>query len=375
MKLKNQSKFHICGLNQERLLNEICKNIPLSDIERNAKNNTTFKCSYFDYKKTEKLLKNKNIEVVSVSHQGAAHNVRRILTSYGLLAALFLFFVLYLFQNLFILQYEIKGVDRLSTTEVVVFIKKNFSNRKSEIVVKDVEIGLIDEFDEISFASCIIKGQTLVVNIKEKLLPDEMYGQFLPIVSKKDARITKINLISGTLNIKVGDIVRKGDILVEPYVIDTSGNIKKVEAKAEIFAEVYNEGISNHFESFLKIERTGRTVVKNEVTLFGLSIYNFKEKLNFAIYEVEFEEVSLIKNLFLPFKMKKTVYYELQQTIVESKFEDVKEEYISKAKENALEICEDYDTIIDEFYTLRHLAGVTIVNFCITTLEQIGGYQ
>lgn len=375
MKFKNETKFHICGLNQEKVLNEISKNTPLSDIERQSKNETTFKCSYFDHKKTEKLLQNKNIKILSMKHEGLAFWFKRLICSYGLIVAIVLFSVLYFVQNQYILQYEINGVEKLTSTEIVAFLKDNYSANKNGLDTKEIEIGLVDSFKEISFASCMIKGQTLIVNIKEKLLPDEMYGEFKPLVSQKDAKITNIELISGTLTVKVGDIVRKGDVLVEPYTIDTSGNIKKVEAKANIKAEVYNEGSVDHYETFIEIKRTGKVLEQNDITLFGLNIYSFKEDMTFKMYEVEYEDVELVKNLFLPFKMRKTKYYELTERIVETKFEDVQEQYIEKAKQKALEKCENCDTIIDEFYTLRHLAGVTIVNYCILTLEQIGGYQ
>ena len=54
-------------------------------------------------------------------------------------------------------------------------------------------------------------------------MPDEMLGNFLPIIANKDGKITKIELISGTAVVKVGDFVTKGSVLVEPYTIDTSG--------------------------------------------------------------------------------------------------------------------------------------------------------
>ncbi|MBP3431359.1 MAG: sporulation protein YqfD [Clostridia bacterium] len=371
MKWKNETKFHITGLNQEKLLNELSKKVDLSEIERNAKNDTTFKCSYFEHKKVLKVLKNKNVNLKAVEHEGVAFRVKQLLSCYGLIAAVVVISVLYFLQSGFVLQYEVSGVDRLSAEEIVAFVKTENPSMRTIIDTETVESSLMSEFDGISFVSCIVKGQTLVINIKEKLMPDEMYGEFKPIAAKKDAKITEINLISGTLNVKVGDVVQAGDELVSPYMIDTSGNLKKVEAKAEIKAEVYNEGSVDHYETFIEVNRTGRTAVLSEITLFGLEIYNFKEEFDFKMYDVEFEETSLVKNLFLPFKMKKTVVYELAENVVESKFDEVKEEYIEKARKKALENCENCDTIKDEFYTLRHLAGVTIVNYCIVTEEVI----
>lgn len=372
LKLKNESVFKISGLNQEKLLNELSKSVPLYEIDRKAKNDTTFKCSYFDHKKVAKFLKNKNVKVEALSHDGAAFKFKKALSCWGLIAAVVLSAVLYFFQSGFVLQYEINGVDKLSHAEVVQFVKGNFSNKKAQIDTKRLETALVKNFNEISFASCMIKGQTLVINIKEKLLPNEMYGEFAPIKAQKDGKITKINLISGTLKVKVGDFVRKGDELVLPYTIDTSGQMKKVEAKAEIWADVYNMGSVSHQQRVVEVKRTGRVAMQNEIVLFGLSIYTFKENHNFKMFEVMKEEVNLAKNLFLPFKLKKSYIYETAENVIESCFEDVKDQFVEKAKQKALENCTDYAKMKEEFYTTKQLAGVTVVNFCIVTEEAIG---
>ena len=374
MKWKSCTKFHIHALNQEKLLSELCKYVSLFDIERKSKDDTTFKCSYLDHKKVQKFLKKRNINVQSVEHEGLLYRCARLLTCYGAVAAIIVFFALYFVQSQFLLQYEVLGADKLSEEEIVCFVKDNFSRSKMSLNPKDVEVGLMDKFNRISFASCIMKGQTLVINIKEKLMPEEMYGSFSPLVAQKNGRITEINLISGTLKVKVGDIVQKGDVLVEPFTLDTSGQLKKVEAQAEILADVYNEGSVDHYDTYIEVKRTGRVAVKNDITLFGLSIYNFQEDFDFKMYEVEFEEVNLIRNLLLPFKMRKTYIYELEQNVIETKFEDVEQEFVQKAKQKALENCENYDKMKEEFYTIRSFSGVTIVNFCIITQEQIQTY-
>ncbi len=374
MRLKNQSKFHIKGLNQEKFFNEISKHVSLWDIDRKSKTQTTFSCSYFDRKKVEKALKASGVEY-SVTHEGFCHNMQILMTSYGLLAAILLSFCLYFFQFQYVLLYEINGTTILDKACVVEFLKESYSNKKSKIDTEEIEIGLLENFEEISFASCIVKGQALIVNIKEKLMPEEMYGQFQPIVATASGKIKEIHLVSGTSKVSVGDFVQAGDVLIEPYTIDTSGQIKKVEAEAEILAEVYCQGSVDHYESYIDVSRTGRVAEENNIKLFGLNIYSFKEEMNFEMYEVEFEEIDLSQKLILPFKIHKTIYYELSERFVESKFEDVKDEFVEKAKAKALENCKNCDNIIEEFYTLRHLSGVTIVNYCLVTLEQIGGIK
>ncbi len=374
MRIRNLTKFHINGLNQEKILNELSKHFQLSEIDRQDKNNTLFMCSYFDSKKIEKFLKKSNIKIVSIQYDGPVYKIKNIFSSWGMICALVLFFLFFLIQYQFILQFDIQGLVRVSKSEIVEYVNKNFSRNKFDLDTKLVEIGLIENFSRISFASCIIKGQTLVINIKEKLMPEEMYGQFKPLVAKSDARINNINLISGTLKVKVGDFVQKGDVLVEPFTIDTSGNIKKVEAKAEILADIYYESSVSHSEHFIEVTRTGNVVEQNDIYLFGLKIYSFKQDIPFKMYEVEKENVKLTNNLFLPFKMQKIKIYELVENIIETTFYEVKDEYIEKARQKALENIENCDKIKEEFYNLRHQVGVTILDYCIITEENVGEY-
>lgn len=373
MEVKNKTKFHIQSLNQEKLFNELSKSVLIFEIDRINKNEAFFECNYSDRKFIKNLLKKKNVKIISMKNSGVLTQLKNMFASVGLICAYVVFLIFYFLQSQFIWQYEVNGLEKLNKTEIVDFVKENFSNKKPYMDTKEIELTLIENFNEISLVSCMIKGQTLVLNVKEKLLPDEMVGEFSPIVAQKNGKITKIDLVSGTLNVGIGDFVKMGDILVFPYVFDNSGNKKSVEAEAEIWADVYNEGTCDHYEKIIKVERTGKKIEQNIITLFGLPIYQFKENLNFDLFETEVKKINLSNNLFLPFKMTKTVFYELKQTVVESKFEDVADEYISKAKEKALENCQNCDKIIDEFYTLRHISGITIVNYCIITQEKIGG--
>lgn len=372
MKIKNETRFHIKSLNQEKFFNLVYKDFNISEIERLNEKEVCFSCDFSQHKKIEKILKEKNIEILKVKHSGFFSYFSKVWTSFGLILAMIVFSVFFGVQSQFIMQYEVLGTGNLDKASVVEFINSNFSRKKSKLKTADVEIGLMKNFDEISFVSCMIKGQTLVVNIKEKLLPDEKYGEFKPIISKKDARITKIELVSGTLRVKVGDVVKSGDILVEPYVIDSSGEIMKTSAKAVVYGDVFNEGSADHYENYVDVYRTGKTCEETVITLFGLEIYSYKMDIPFERYETEYEETELSKNNLLPFKLKKKKHFELKERVVNSNFEDVKEEYLKKARENALAKCTDCDKIVDEYYTLRHLSGVTIVNYCIITQEEIG---
>ncbi|MBP3619981.1 MAG: sporulation protein YqfD [Clostridia bacterium] len=373
MKIKSRCKILIKGLNQERILNVLSSFVELFEIDRIEKSTTSFKCFYKDRKKVLKFLKDKNIEILSVQNEGIFAYLDKFWVSYGIWSAIIAFVACFAFQYQFIINFNVFGIEKLTETQVVEFVKQNSSRKKSEIILKDLELSIYENFDEISFVSCSIRGQTLIVNIKEKLLPSVMENQFFPIVAEEDAKITKIELTSGTLCVAVGDYVKKGDVLVQPFVEDASGNIKQVEAKAQICGEVYNQASIDHYDKKIEIRRTGRMVELHQIELFGLKVYSFSEEFDFKMYEVEHQETNLAKNLLLPFVLRKTFVYEIEEVLIEKSFEQAKEECVEKARQKALKNCEDCDIILYEFYTTRQLSGVTIVTYCIVTEQNIGG--
>ena len=92
------------------------------------------------------------------------------------------------------------------------------------------------------------------------------------------------------------------------------------------------------------------------------------------MYEVEREDVKLNKNVLLPFTMEKVRVYELVENVIETKFEDVKDEFVEKARQKALENVKNYDKIKEEFYTISNQADLTFVRYCIVTEENLGVY-
>ncbi len=357
--------FKIKGLNVEKSLNILAKDYPVFEVERIEKNLTKFKVGYRDRKKVKKTLKNLGYEIIEEKNVGFLPFFCKIFGNFGVVFAILLATVLYFIQSSYIWQFEILGQEKLNESEIVAFINNNFSRNKNEIDLSQMENSLYQNFEEISFVSCIIKGQTLVVNIKEKLMPDEIYGDFEAIYSQYDGKVSKINIISGTAVVSVGDYVSVGDVLVEPYYLDSSGVYQPVKAEAEITLEVYHTAETTHFETRLEIVRTGRSQVVDEIQLFGLTIYKNGEEPNFANFEIEEVYEDLTAGNLLPFKLKRTIYYELEEIWINESFENVKNELISSTREKVLENCQNYDKIIDEFYTLNHFTNGTIISYVI----------
>lgn len=373
MKLKNKIKLKIKGLNQERAFNNLIKEVKILKLDRLDKSTAEIEISPKDNKKVKKFLKKANFEILDETKYGFAKFMQAIKSCYGVLIGLALVFCGYLAQIPFVWQIKIYGLESLTTQEVEDCISKSMlSHFKGAIDTRGIEIALKNNFAKISAASVAVIGQTLVVNIHESDLPDEMTATYQPIVSNYDCKITEIELIQGTLSVEIGQIVRKGQVLVQPYIIDSQGQTRMVKPMAHIKADVWFSSQIEHNSSYLQRTRTGKKVTQSEVFFMGLPIFTLNKNVNFKEYEVVESEQNLTKNLVLPLKLRKKTYYEMETTMVETNFEDVKNQIIEEAKQKALQNIFDYEIIKDENYKIKQAAGISIVTYVITVNREIG---
>ncbi len=373
MFLKNGVQFKIKGLNQEKNLNILAKKFPIYDIVRVSKNCSIFKVNIFHAKKVRKILIDLNYEILEEKRLGALPVLFRVFNIYTISVIIFSTILISL-QSPYILQYEILGEETLSKSEIVTFIKDNFTKNKYKLSTKNVEGALYEEYEEISFVSVIVRGQTLIVNIKEKLLPEEIYGEFKPIISEYDGKVSEIELISGTMAVKTGDYIKAGDVLVYPYY-DDNGTQKPIIAKAEIIMEVYHTSSVTHFDNRVETVRTGNSVETTEILLFNLPIYVNENSMDYALYEKVVEERDLIDNNLLPFKIRRTTYYELEEKHIHETFGEAEERLIEEAREKALINAGDCDIIVDEYYTVEEFENYTVLNYCIVEEIKVGTYE
>lgn len=374
MNFKNKTIFKIKGLNQERSFNNISKTVSIYNIKKEDDGTSQFEVDYKDAKKTKKFLEQQGFQILSVTNHGILFKFKNLFTRYGIVAGLIFCLLFYLLQYNFILQVKVLGQPSEIQSLIKEYVVDNLnSNFKYNIDTKEIENAIKAEFDQVSSVSVAIYGQTLLINYNPSTIPEEMRGEFDPIVSEYDGMITDIELVSGTLNVKVGDIVQKGDVLVYPYIIDTDGETRQVTPSAKITANVWFSESITHYDYRLETKRTGKKIVSSFVKLGDLVIYSHDRENNFQEYEVESYSQPLTKNLLLPFTLEKIVYYQTQTDEIIEPFEEVREEVIEKAREKTLIFLDKNAIIINENYIIKDAGSVHNVIYTITTSITFGG--
>lgn len=366
---KHNKKYKIKGVNLEKCFNNLIKNkIKLKNIIKNQDNTAEFYINYKNDKVLKQNLNKFNITILEEKDFGVQYFFRNLFFRVGLISACIISLIFLFISQMFIFKIEIYGNDKLSKTEIISELEKlgvNSFTPKSSLNLSKLESELLENMPEISLVSIITKGNSLILNLQEKVINDEYQnvGNFEALKATASGRIKSINLKQGTLKVKVGDIVKEGDILVEPYIIDSSGEKRSVKAEAEILAEIWFEARVTHYDSSMKTIKTGNKIVKDNIFFLNLPIYVDKKEVTFTEYEVSKNIINL-SNFLIPIKIERITCEEITTIKEEIPFEDVKDELILEAKNLALEKAKN-NSVVDEYHTVTSNAGVTSISYVI----------
>lgn len=370
-------KFFVKGVNQERAFTTLSSLVNIFSLKRTSNTTAEF-CVDMQYEKfVERKITELNLKIDKKKRFGILNQLTLFFKRFGIIAGIFISLTMQIVFSYFVFSVKIIGLETINENEVETVLKENNLYGfiyKGALNKSDVEKTLMNEFDKISMVSAIIKGNTLIISIKEKVINDEYENadNFSSLKSQYDCLITDIKLISGTLKVKVGQIVQYGDVLVEPYIIDSSGERRAVKAEAEINARVWYTGHQTHFSERLEVVKTGNKTRYVNLTFLGFNlINNLKKEPAYTSYETVINTKCISNFNILPIYRQEIIYYETKQILVEEDFESVKENILQKAKEMALNLVEECDIINKEYFNVTTENKITYVEYVIEVEKRI----
>lgn len=366
MHLKFLISFKIKALNQSQIFEKLrLKCVEVYDVKLLSRFDTTFSVRRQDKKIVEEVLASFQAETLSLKPQNLSKIKFFLCNKIGIVVGLLMAFALQITSSFFVLQVSVNGAS--CAGEIREFIENRGIKAfcpKTNINTSNLELDIIENFPEISMASVIVKGLTVVVNVKEKE-SFEVLGQS-DIIADFNGRIKEITTISGVANVKAGDIVRCGDILVSARNENAENG---VVAKAKIVAEVWYETTNTHIETKTQRVRTGKIIEQRKVMAFGAEIFSFNKKIDFLDYEIEENTVKITS--ILPLEVEYCTYYETKSQTTTQMYEDVKEEIVANLKENTLQKIAKDDIILKENVLENFEAGVTTTTYVVVAEKHI----
>lgn len=276
-------------LNLERLLNSLwSKGISIEEISRIDNSTVRFRLKYSNYRQTENEVRRLKGKIKIVKTEGILFYLIKIRRKLSLVIGVFLFLI-----GLYILSTYVWAIEITTQKNVAPFEIRSELNKlgikpgikKSSFSVYELEKKLENVDSEILWLRVRIEGATLKINIEEKVNPPKSNitdkGE---VIAKKDGEVKRIFTESGKAAVKVGDIVKTGDILIHP-IQGKEGFEYEVKPRGTVIANTFYEKVLETQTSGKKHDRTGERDSDIYLNIFDKKIYLKKAINSFISYD------------------------------------------------------------------------------------------
>lgn len=391
--VKGYVNIFVEGMFLERFIN-ICRsqNIILWNIERKRATIMYVNISIEDFKRIKRIASKTKCKVKIVNKKGLPFIFYRYKKRKIFILCLFLVVVALLALSQFLWNIDINVKDDDGTVE---YNKEEIMHNleeaglkigklKSDINVNTIVNNIRLKRDDIAWIGINMQGTNAIVEIvfsteKPDIVDDNDYCN---IVADKEGSIYKFSAQNGTPQVKVGDIVRKGDMLIAGWIEGKYTGREYVHSRGDIQAKVwYSKKAKENFKQSIKIE-TGNVEEKYSIKFNNFQINLYKVLTNFKKCDkiVENKKLELFSNFYLPIEIIKITNKEceiLEKTYTEEELKNklvsqLEEELLGEIKQNNSEV-EDINSIITDKQVIVDKSNESLeIELVYEVLENIG---
>lgn len=237
--------FLITGSFPEKLINACLKSrLPIWGIKRGGEG--IIATGYADnYKRLRPLCRECGAKVRIQKKSGAFLARRKLLKRKGMLLGFFLGALILFFSQLFIWRIEVNGCGVIDEQQLRQDLKElgiSVGARKNGHDIDYICRAMMLKNDDLAWIAVNIVGTTARIELRERVKtpalidPDDRIGN---VVADVDGQIRYMEIYEGQPLVKVGDTVKKGDIIVSGIMEDQYGKRQLKYARAKVLAQVY----------------------------------------------------------------------------------------------------------------------------------------
>lgn len=403
--VSNQVRCLVTGEETLRFVN-LCRNngIELRHLVR-RENAIQMEIDAKNLKKLRPLVRKTHVKIHILNRHGPAFFFYRHKRRWWFLLGMTVFAGMIYILSLFVWQIDIDGNRKYTDALILQALAQmdvKTGCRKSEIDLPEIEEELRIMYNEITWVSASIAGTKLQIELREGDLkisgssgggqtgnvkrvenrennPKTQNGESetdLPanLVADEDAIITNLVVRRGTVAVRYGDEVKKGDVLIEGkvYIYNEDETLKKVDyltAEGDVFGK-YQELYEKHYQRKHEVRSyTGKNYRELGVAIVGKSfcLPVWENILKKQLEENTLSEVwswkkqfRLTPTFYLPFALEYTEYVPYENVV-----EEYTDEVIKKMAEEELQ----------KYLNELEKKGVQIISNSVTiSLDADGGH-
>lgn len=364
----------------ERFIN-ICKvkKVPIWNLKRDGEINITFKTQIKGFKEICCIAKKVRCKVKIKNRKGLPFLLHKYKKRKIFVGLLVIMVITIMFSSNFVWNIEIKEENNQNLENIendIIEAGLNIGNLKSKINTKEIINKVRLKRNDIAWMGIELKGTNVIVKIVKADEKPEIIdeNEFCNIISDKTGIITKINSQTGTANVKVGDIVKAGDVLINGWMEGKFTGIRYVHAKGDIQAKVWHTEYKNMKYNIIEKEETGNCENKYSVKINNFKINFYKKLSKFKIYDtIEAEKkLKIFSDFYLPISIIKTTNRELEEIQKSYGLEEAKKQGIEELQNKLDSEIENKEAIIGKNINTYEKEDSVDVYVTYEVLENIG---
>ncbi len=244
------------GKNQERIINmALSRGIYIWDIKWCGEE-LHLRVRTSGFKALQSIADENSYELEVISKQGLPFYKSIAKRRMGFLGGAAIFILALYLMSSFIWFIQLSGNKQIKSQQILLAAarygiyqgaaKWNFSCNK-------VEESMLRDLPQLSYVECDVRGVKVSIKVVEKILPNGEITGPCHIVAAKDGVVENILVLEGQANVKVGQVVGKGDILISgivfptiPYAMEENpppvADPYPVRARGTVKAHIWYEG-------------------------------------------------------------------------------------------------------------------------------------
>ncbi len=291
-------------------------------------NRVLFSASVFGAEEISDLAHELSVPLKTVMKKGLPFVFSRYRKRYGMLLGIGVAMFLLLYSQLFVWKITVSGNSKVSEVEIVNALSKCGIEPGSWVskinVERDANL-LLMNCRGLSSAAINIKGTHIEVIVLERTSPPEIDNPegYYNVVATHDGIILDIDAVDGTPEVKEGDTVFAGELLINSFVAGNYGSFRPTHARGIVYAAVRESFTVN-----IPLQRPGKHFSGNTervriIKLFGYELPSlFSKETPYEYFDsmVAQRDFKLFGFIELPIRVQTIIYSEYTpeiQTITE----------------------------------------------------------
>ncbi len=329
-------QFVLSGLNLERFINSLQKEkIPLLSVRRMDERTLKCECYSADIGAIEHLVSEKGWRILTKSPTQLSARFLKIKQRPGILIGIALAMVICSVLMQFVWRIQILDAGSYQA-DIAQFLQEEgytVGIAKADINADELTQKLTRRYPDIAWFQVYVYHMTMVVSVTQGVpMPDLPTDQTGDVIATRGGIVDTVLVFAGTALVEAGDIVQKGQVLIEGVEHAANEQWTPVQAQGQVMARCWQSEVVEMSLREIQSDETGNHTVAYQIVTPWFSIPETLETPQYLAYNDYISTMPIVGSFF-PIYQKQVIHQEVSMQYVLKDFSEVKQQASDAALE------------------------------------------